>query len=151
MTTAREDETLPEVAEVARDLIRMNTVNWGGGRSEGEREAAEYLEARLSGMGLSPQLFESEPGRVSVVAGVEGENPERPALVLHGHTDVVPADAGHWSVDPFGGEIRDGMLWGRGAVDMKDMDAMMITALGGILGSGRRPARDLVVGFFADE
>src|SRR3954452_4938065 len=150
ITTAA-PEPLPEVATVARDLIRMNTVNWGGGRSEGEREAAEDLEARLSGIGLSPQLFESEPGRVSVVARVEGENPERPALVLHGHTDVVPADAGHWSVDPFGGEIRDGMLWGRGAVDMKDMDAMMITALGNVLASGRRPARDVVVAYFADE
>ncbi|BDZ47260.1 hypothetical protein GCM10025866_31690 [Naasia aerilata] len=64
---------------------------------------------------------------------------------------MVPADAAHWSVDPFGGIVREGMLWGRGAVDMKDMDAMMITALEDILTSGRRPARDLVIGFFADE
>ncbi|WP_210505400.1 M20/M25/M40 family metallo-hydrolase [Naasia sp. SYSU D00057] len=144
-------EPLPEVAVVARDLLRMDTTNWGGGRSAGEREAAEYLEARLARMGLKPQLFESEPERVSVVARVEGEDPSRPALVLHGHTDVVPADAKHWSADPFGGEVRDGMLWGRGAVDMKDMDAMIVTALGDLLASGRRPARDVVVGFFADE
>ncbi len=149
MTTPAQE--LPEVAAVARDLLRINTVNWGSGRSEGETEAAEYLEARLAGMGLSPQLFEPEPGRVSVVARVEGADPSRAALVLHGHTDVVPADPRHWSVDPFGGEVRDGMLWGRGAVDMKDMDAMMVTALGGLLASGRRPARDLVVAFFADE
>src|SRR3954470_1979239 len=75
-------EPLPEVATVARDLLRMNTVNWGGGRSEGERDAAEYLEARLEAMGLRPQLFESEPERVSVVARVEGADPTRPALVL---------------------------------------------------------------------
>ncbi|WP_210481604.1 M20/M25/M40 family metallo-hydrolase [Naasia sp. SYSU D00948] len=149
MTTPAEE--LPEVAAVARDLLRFNTVNWGEGRSEGETEAAEYLEARLARMGLSPRLFEPEPGRVSVVARVEGAAPSRPALVLHGHTDVVPADPRHWSADPFGGEVRDGMLWGRGAVDMKDMDAMMVTALGDLLASGRRPARDLVVAFFADE
>ncbi|HWK20027.1 MAG TPA: M20/M25/M40 family metallo-hydrolase, partial [Microbacteriaceae bacterium] len=67
------------------------------------------------------------------------------------HTDVVPADAANWSVDPFGGEVRGGMLWGRGAVDMKDMDAMIVTAVGDILASGRLPQRELVVAFFADE
>ena len=151
MTESQAGSEPPEVARIARDLIRMNTVNWGEGRSEGETEAAEYLEAGLAELGLAPQLFESAPGRVSVVARIEGEHPERPALVLHGHTDVVPADPARWSVDPFGGEIRDGLLWGRGAVDMKDMDAMMLAAVGDILRSGRRPARDLVVGFFADE
>jgi acetylornithine deacetylase/succinyl-diaminopimelate desuccinylase-like protein len=145
------EDGLPEVAAIARDLIRINTVNWGEGRSEGEGEAAEYLEARLTGMGLAPRLFESEPGRVSVVTRIDGADPGKPALVLHGHTDVVPADPARWSVDPFGGEVRDGMLWGRGAVDMKDMDAMMLTALGDVLASGRRPARDIVLGFFADE
>ncbi|HEY8590011.1 MAG TPA: M20/M25/M40 family metallo-hydrolase [Naasia sp.] len=142
---------LPEVAQTARDLLRMDTTNWGGGRSQGERPAAEYLEARLAGLGLQPRMFESEKDRVSVVTRIEGVDPSKPALVLHGHTDVVPAEAANWSADPFGGEIRDGMLWGRGAVDMKDMDAMMLTAVGDILRSGRRPARDLVLGFFADE
>ena len=143
--------TSDPTVQVARDLIRFDTTNWGEGRSNGEADAAEYLEARLAALGLTPQLFESEPGRVSVVARVEGENADAGALVVHGHTDVVPADRTNWTVDPFGGEIRDGLLWGRGAVDMKDMDAMIVTALEDILGSGRRPARDLIIGFFADE
>jgi acetylornithine deacetylase/succinyl-diaminopimelate desuccinylase-like protein len=142
---------LEDTARIARDLIRFETVNWGEGKSNGETEAAEYIAAELTRLGLSPQLFDSEPGRTSLVARVEGSDPSRPALVLHGHLDVVPAMAGDWSVDPFAGEIRDGMLWGRGAVDMKDMDAMILTALGDILGEGERPARELIVAFFADE
>jgi len=142
---------LDETAIIARDLIRFDTTNYGEGRSNGEADAAEYLEARLVALGLTPQLFESAPGRVSVVARVEGANPDRGALVLHGHTDVVPADPANWTVDPFGGVIKDGLLWGRGAVDMKNMDAMMVSSLGDILGSGRQPARDLVIGYFADE
>jgi len=165
---------LDETAIIARDLIRMDTSNYGEGKSNGEAEAAEYVAARLVAMGLDPQMFESEPGRVSVVARVEGRNagfdtrPSLPgasqltetdatqtakhgALVVHGHLDVVPAVADNWSVDPFAGVVKDGMLWGRGAVDMKNMDAMILTSLGDILGSGRQPARDLIVAFFADE
>ena len=142
---------LEETAAIARDLIRFDTTNYGEGKANGEREAAEYVEAELAALGLAPQLFESEPRRTSVVARVPGRDPEKPALVLHGHLDVVPADARNWSVDPFAGEIRDGMLWGRGAVDMKDMDAMMLTALGDIIGAGSLPEREIVVAFFADE
>ena len=142
---------LEETAAIARDLIRFDTSNYGEGKANGEREAAEYVEAELAALGLAPQLFESEPRRTSVVARVPGRDPEKPALVLHGHLDVVPADARNWSVDPFAGEIRDGMLWGRGAVDMKDMDAMMLTALGDIIGAGSLPEREVVVAFFADE
>ncbi|WP_139417148.1 M20/M25/M40 family metallo-hydrolase [Agromyces laixinhei] len=145
------DIELEETAIVARDLIRFDTSNYGEGRANGEREAAEYVEARLAGLGLAPQLFEPEPRRTSVVARVPGRDSSKPALVVHGHLDVVPADARNWSVDPFAGEVQGGMLWGRGAVDMKDMDAMMLTALGDIIGSGSQPARDLVVAFFADE
>jgi acetylornithine deacetylase/succinyl-diaminopimelate desuccinylase-like protein len=141
---------LNPTARIAQDLIRFPSVNWGEGRSEGEGEVGAYVEAELQRLGLRTQLFEPEPGRVSVVTRVEGAKPG-PALVVHGHTDVVPADPKHWTVDPFGGEIKDGMLWGRGAVDMKNMDAMILSALGGILESGRRPARDLVVAFLADE
>ncbi|MEO8095979.1 MAG: M20/M25/M40 family metallo-hydrolase, partial [Pseudolysinimonas sp.] len=145
------DAELEDTARIARDLIRFRTVNWGMGKSEGETEAAEYIAAELTRLGLKPQLFDSQPGRTSLVARVEGADPSRPALVLHGHLDVVPAVGDDWSVDPFGGEIRDGMLWGRGAVDMKDMDAMILTALGDILGAGERPPRDIIVAFFADE
>ncbi|WP_285463680.1 M20/M25/M40 family metallo-hydrolase [Agromyces sp. NBRC 114283] len=150
-TTPAITDELDETASIAQELIRFDTTNYGEGRANGEREAAEYVEAKLSALGLAPQLFESAPRRASVVARVPGRNPEKPALVLHGHLDVVPADPRNWSVDPFAGEVRDGMLWGRGAVDMKDMDAMMLTALGDILRSGRQPERELVVAFFADE
>ncbi|HET8779969.1 MAG TPA: M20/M25/M40 family metallo-hydrolase [Agromyces sp.] len=142
---------LEETAVIARDLIRIDTTNYGEGTANGEREAAEYVEAKLAALGFAPQVFEPEPRRTSVIARVPGRNPAKPALVLHGHLDVVPADARNWSVDPFAGEIRDGMLWGRGAVDMKNMDAMILTALGDIIGAGSRPEREIVVAFFADE
>jgi acetylornithine deacetylase/succinyl-diaminopimelate desuccinylase-like protein len=145
------DDALDATARIARDLIRFDTTNFGEGKSNGETDAAEYVAAHLSRLGLDPEMFESEPGRVSVVARVAGSDSSKPALVVHGHTDVVPAQPDNWSVDPFGGVIKDGMLWGRGAVDMKDMDAMMLTALDDILGAGKQPARDLVIAFFADE
>lgn len=144
-------DELEATAAVARDLIRLDTTNWGGGKSAGETEAAEYVAAKLEALGLTPQLVDSEPGRTSVVARVPGRDSARPAMVLHGHLDVVPADPANWSVDPFAGEISDGMLWGRGAVDMKDMDAMILTSLDDILSAGELPARELVVAFFADE
>ncbi|MCS5719403.1 M20/M25/M40 family metallo-hydrolase [Herbiconiux sp. CPCC 205763] len=136
---------------IARDLIRFDTSNFGEGRSNGETEAAEYLAAHLERLGLTVQSFDAAPGRTSIVTRVEGRDHSKPALVVHGHTDVVPAIAEDWSVDPFGGVIADGMLWGRGAVDMKNMDAMIVSALDRILSSGRQPERDLVVAFFADE
>ncbi|MEY2849018.1 MAG: hypothetical protein RI885_1684 [Actinomycetota bacterium] len=151
MASESASDDLAETAVIARDLIRFDTTNYGQGRSNGESEAAQYLEARLSSIGLRPRLYESEPGRVTVVTRIEGADSSKPALVLHGHTDVVPADPTNWTVDPFGGEIRDGLLWGRGAVDMKDMDAMMFAAIHDILDSGRRPARDIVLAYFADE
>ncbi|NII50810.1 M20/M25/M40 family metallo-hydrolase [Frigoribacterium endophyticum] len=149
-TTDREVE-LDETATIARDLIRFDTSNYGGGRSNGEADAAEYVAEALRALDLEPLVFESEPGRVSVLARVEGADRSKPGLVVHGHLDVVPADPANWSVDPFAGVVRDGMLWGRGAVDMKNMDAMMLSSLGDILRAGERPARDLVVGFLADE
>ena len=142
---------LESTAAIARDLIRLDTTNFGEGNSKGETEAAEYLGAHLERLGLTTTYVDAAPGRTSVVARVPGADASKPALVLHGHTDVVPADPANWTVDPFGGEIRDGMLWGRGAVDMKDMDAMIVTALDDILSSGRQPARDIVVAFFSDE
>ena len=153
-----DDPTLSRTARIARDLIRFDTTNYGEGRSNGETEAAQYVEAELRSLGLDPVLIDAAPGRTSVVARVEGRyahpvdraRGERPALVVHGHLDVVPADPENWSVDPFAGEIRDGLLWGRGAVDMKNMDAMILTALREVIASGG-PNRDLVVAFFADE
>ena len=142
---------LSEVARIARDLIRIDTTNWGGGRAKGEREAAEYVGAHLSSLGLDPQYFEPIDRRTNVMARVSGRDASKPALVLHGHLDVVPAVADDWSVDPFAGVVKDGMLWGRGAVDMKNMDAMILTAVGDLLRAGERPERDLILTFFADE
>ena len=142
---------LPEVVRIAQDLIRFDTTNWGGGRAEGEREAAQYVGAYLESLGLQPEYYEPIARRTNVMARVRGRNPAKPALVLHGHLDVVPAMAADWSVDPFAGEIRDGMLWGRGAVDMKDMDAMILTSVADILRAGDLPERDLILVFFADE
>lgn len=144
-------EELSETARIARDLIRFDTSNWGNGVANSETEAAHYVGDYLASLGLTPTYIDSEPGRTSVITRVAGRNPELPALVVHGHLDVVPVDPENWSVDPFAGEIRDGMLWGRGAVDMKDMDAMILTALRELHDTGQKPNRDLVVAFFADE
>jgi acetylornithine deacetylase/succinyl-diaminopimelate desuccinylase-like protein len=143
-----------EVADLCRDLLRFDTSNYGDGSGPGERALAEHVMGLLHEVGLAPELVESEPGRSTVVVRVEGDRAgtaERGALMIHGHLDVVPADAADWQVDPFAGEERDGCLWGRGAVDMKDMDAMMLAVLRDLVRSGRRPPRDLVFAFFADE
>ena len=140
-----------EVVELCRDLIRIDTSNYGDDSGPGERKAAEHVMALLHEVGLEPELVESEPGRASVVLRVEGTDPGREALLVHGHLDVVPAKADDWQVDPFAGEEVDGCLWGRGAVDMKGMDAMMLAVLREMTRQGRAPARDLVFAFIADE
>ncbi|TFC31415.1 M20/M25/M40 family metallo-hydrolase [Cryobacterium sp. TMT1-3] len=144
-------QKLDLTAQIARDLIRFDTTNYGEGRSNGETDAAEYVAEKLRALGLAPELFDSEPGRTSVVARVKGKDSLRPALVVHGHLDVVPADAANWSVDPFAGVIKDGLLWGRGAVDMKNMDAMILASLQDVISAQGAPERDLVIAFFADE
>jgi acetylornithine deacetylase/succinyl-diaminopimelate desuccinylase-like protein len=146
-----QSETLAEVVRIARDLIRFNTTNYGGGRSEGEADAAMYVKGLLEEVGLQCQVFEPEPGRITVVTRWRGKDPALPALLLHGHLDVVPADPELWSVDPFEGVIKDGMLWGRGAVDMKDMDAMILASVRDLIRRGEQPNRDIVLAFFADE
>jgi acetylornithine deacetylase/succinyl-diaminopimelate desuccinylase-like protein len=140
-----------EVLEICRDLIRIDTSNYGDGSGPGERAAAEYVMGLLTEVGLDPQLTESDPGRASVVVRTEGRDSSRPGLVLHGHLDVVPAMAEDWSVDPFAAEVRDGMVWGRGAVDMKDMVAMLLANLRHLARTGQQPPRDIVWAFFADE
>jgi acetylornithine deacetylase/succinyl-diaminopimelate desuccinylase-like protein len=141
-----------EVIEICRDLLRIDTTNTGDlDTSAGERVAAEYVAEKLAEVGFQPEIFESEPGRASVVARFEGADPSRDALLIHGHLDVVPADASEWSVDPFGGEIKDGYLWGRGAVDMKDFDAMVLALVRQMKREGRKPPRDVVLAFVADE
>lgn len=145
------DPSLPEVARIASDLIRFDTSNFGGGNAKGEREAAQYVGAYLQELGLEVEYYEPVPRRTNLMARVPGRDPNKPALVVHGHLDVVPAMAEDWSVDPFAGLIKDGMLWGRGAVDMKNMNAMILTSVAEILRSGEQPERDLILAFFADE
>jgi len=140
-----------EVATICQNLLRIDSSNYGDGTGAGERAAAEQVAALLAEVDFEPELFESAPGRTTVVTRWAGEDPSRPALVLHGHTDVVPAEASDWSVPPFRGEELDGYLWGRGAVDMKDMDAMILSVVREMVRTGTKPARDVVLAFFADE
>jgi acetylornithine deacetylase/succinyl-diaminopimelate desuccinylase-like protein len=136
-----------EVADLLVDLIRINTSN----PTHAERPAAEWVAGKLDEVGLASEIFESEPGRASVVSRVEGSNRDRPPLLIHGHLDVVPAIHDEWSVDPFAGEVKDGYVWGRGAVDMKDMDAMTLAVMREWQRTGRKPPRDIVLAFVADE
>jgi acetylornithine deacetylase/succinyl-diaminopimelate desuccinylase-like protein len=140
-----------EVVAICRDLIRIDTTNPGDHSGPGERKAAEYVAGLLSEVGVTPAVLESHPKRTSLVARIEGTNPSRPALLIHGHLDVVPANAMDWQEHPFGGEIADDCVWGRGAVDMKDMDAMVLAVVRQRLRENRRPERDIVLAFTADE
>lgn len=149
--STQDTETYSETVRIARDLIRFDTTNRGGGDANPEAEAAAYVSEYLTTLGLDPVTIESAPGRANVVARVAGNNPELPPMVLHGHLDVVPADPANWTVDPFAGIIQDGLLWGRGAVDMKNMIAMIMTATAELLRAGERPNRDIILAFFADE
>ncbi|MFB9165884.1 M20/M25/M40 family metallo-hydrolase [Arthrobacter psychrochitiniphilus] len=148
MNTVRPED---EVAGICADLIRFDTSNYADNEGPGERAIAEHTAVLISEAGLAPELYESSPGRANVVTRIEGEDSSLPALVVHGHLDVVPALAADWSVDPFGGEQRDGLIWGRGAVDMKDMDAMILSVMRSMGREGRKPKRDIVFAFFADE
>ncbi|MFV2098224.1 MULTISPECIES: M20/M25/M40 family metallo-hydrolase [unclassified Micromonospora] len=141
-----------EVVRICRDLLRIDTTNTGDPlTSVGERVAAEYVADQLAEVGVTSTIVESAPGRASLVARISGTDPSRGALLVHGHLDVVPADASEWSVPPFAGELRDGYLWGRGAIDMKDFDAMVLAVVRDWQRSGTRPPRDIVLAFTADE
>ncbi|GLZ28311.1 hypothetical protein Lesp02_05010 [Lentzea sp. NBRC 105346] len=140
-----------DVVDLCARLIRFDTTNRGGGASEGEREAAEFVAARLDAAGVRPTLLEPAPRRTNVLARIPGTDPELPALLVQAHLDVVPADPAEWTVHPFSGEVRDGYVWGRGAVDMKDMAAMTLAVVADWAATGRRPRRDIVLAFVADE
>jgi acetylornithine deacetylase/succinyl-diaminopimelate desuccinylase-like protein len=143
-------QALDEVVTFTSDLIRIDTTNRGGGEGN-ERPAAEYVARQLSDAGIEPLVVESAPGRANVLARITGSDPAADALLVHGHLDVVPAEAADWSVHPFSGEVRDGVVWGRGAIDMKNMDAMVLSAVRAWARNGQRPARDIVLAFTADE
>ncbi|MFD0202336.1 MULTISPECIES: M20/M25/M40 family metallo-hydrolase [Saccharothrix] len=140
-----------DVVDLCAALLRIDTTNHGRGESAGEREAAEFVAAHLDAVGVAATVLEPAPRRGNVLARVPGTEPDLPALLVQAHLDVVPADAAEWSVPPFAGIQRDGYLWGRGAVDMKDMIAMVLAVLSGWSREGRRPRRDIVLAFVADE
>ena len=147
-------EALGELAvdELCAELIRFDTTNLGDGESLlGERAIAEYVAEHLTDFGLAPTLLERSHSRSNVVVRVPGADPSLPPLLVHAHLDVVPADASEWTVPPFAGEIRDGYVWGRGAVDMKDMSATLLTTLSRWSAAGTVPRRDIVLAFVADE
>ena len=148
-TSTAEDE----VVGLASDLIRIDTTNTGDPDTlVGERVAAEYVAGKLDEVGFETTYVESgAPGRGNVIVRLTGADPSRGALLVHGHLDVVPADASEWSVHPFSGAVQDGYLWGRGAVDMKDMVAMIIAVARRFRRDGVVPPRDLVFAFLADE
>ncbi len=145
-----------EVVELASDLIRIDTSNYGDGTGPGEAEAAEYVEGRLREVGLDPERFTcGQARREGVVVRIPGRDRTRGALLVHGHLDAVPVRASDWTHPPFAAEIDDDlgmpMLWGRGAVDMKDMDAMTLATVRSWARAGVQPDRDIVVMYLPDE
>ena len=139
-----------DAIEICQELIRIPSVNFGEGRGD-EAAVAEYIVKSLGEVGIEAKIYEAAPNRCNVIARIKGSDSNRPGLVVHGHIDVVPANAEEWSVDPFGGVIKDGMIWGRGAVDMKNMDAMILAIVRDWSRRGYQPTRDIVLAFFADE
>ena len=142
-----------EVVQLCSELIQIDSVNTGDPATtgDGEARAARYIQQKLEEVGYETTYVESAPGRGNVFARLAGADPSRGALLLHGHTDVVPANASEWSVDPFSGAVRDGYVWGRGAVDMKDMVAMLVAVARQFKAENIVPPRDLIFAFMADE
>ncbi|MGH3468164.1 MAG: M20/M25/M40 family metallo-hydrolase, partial [Thermocrispum sp.] len=142
-----------EAVQVTSELIQIDSTNTGNPKTVvGEREAAEYVAAKLTEVGYECELVESGgENRCNVFARLPGADPSRGALLIHGHLDVVPADATEWSVHPFSGAIRDGYVWGRGAVDMKDMLGMTLAVARHYKRNGIVPPRELIFAFLADE
>lgn len=143
-----------ETVAFLQRLIRFDTRNDGSGTTN-ERPAAEWAAERLAEAGIDSIIIESKPGRANLIADIAGEDPTLPSLLVHGHLDTVPANADDWSVDPLGGVIRDyngtACVWGRGAVDMKNMVAMTLAAVRSLARAGIRPRRNIKLVLFADE
>lgn len=142
-----------EVAQLASELIQIDTSNFGDDSGPGEVEAADYVQQRLLEVGLASERFETTSSkRQGVLLRIPGKNPDRKALLMHGHLDVVPAPEPEWEHPPFSGDIdENGVVWGRGAVDMKDMDAMMLAVIRNWARTGERPDRDIVALWVPDE
>ncbi|GAB7006710.1 M20/M25/M40 family metallo-hydrolase [Nocardioides sp. AN3] len=149
--TAPSSDPAGEVVDLCRELIRMDTSNYGDGSGPGERKAAEYVAGLLDEVGIEAHLHEPFPGRTSLVAHWGGDGERTDGLLVHGHLDVVPAEAADWRFDPFAAEVHEGYVWGRGAVDMKDFDAMVLSVVRARQREGRPPARPITLAFLADE
>ena len=145
------DALAGEVTELLQHLIRNACVNDGRPESGEEFRSADLLRAYLEGSGLDVETYAPTPGRTSLVARIEGRDPEAPTICLMGHTDVVPVTPSGWSRDPFGGELVDGEVWGRGAIDMLNLTASMAVATRHLADDGFRPAGTLVYLAVADE
>ena len=145
------DAITGETVELLQVLIRNACVNDGSPESGQEVRNADVLRTQLEGTGVEVETFEPTPGRVSLVARIEGSVPDAPSLCLMGHTDVVPVNPDGWSRDPFGGELVDGEVWGRGAVDMLNITSSMAVAFRRLARSGFKPTGDLIYFAVADE
>ncbi|MGO8874716.1 MAG: M20/M25/M40 family metallo-hydrolase [Acidimicrobiales bacterium] len=140
-----------EVVDLIQRMIRNECVNDGSSESGHERRSVDLLRSELEGSGVDFEVYEPSPGRASLVGRIEGSDPDAPSLCWLGHTDVVPANPDAWSRDPFGGELIDGEVWGRGAVDMLNITASMAVAFDRLARSGFRPKGTLVLAAVADE
>jgi acetylornithine deacetylase/succinyl-diaminopimelate desuccinylase-like protein len=147
----RDGDPTAEVTDLLQHLIRNACVNDGRAESGGESRSADVLEAYLGGAGLDMARYEVVPGRASLVARIEGRRADGPSLLLMGHTDVVPANAERWRRDPFGGELVDGEVWGRGAIDMLNLTASMAVAMKALAQQGFAPDGTLIYLAVADE
>ena len=140
-----------ETTELLQTLIRNACVNEGTEESGQETRNADTIQTFLEGAGLDVERFDSAPGRTNLVTRIEGSDPNAPSLCLDGHTDVVPVNESGWDRDPFGGELVDGEVWGRGAVDMLNLTASMAVVMRALAKDGFRPKGDLVFLAVADE
>jgi len=145
------DDPTAEITELLSQLIRNACVNDGTAESGHEHRNVAVLKEVLAGPGLDIGTFEPTPGRETVVARIEGTDADAPTLVLLGHTDVVPANPDGWEYDPFGGELIDGVVWGRGAIDMLNLTSSMALATRRLADTGWKPRGTLVFVGVADE
>ncbi len=152
MSTEHTTDLTSEIVQIVSDLIKIDSSNYGDGSGPGEALVAEYVQSSLQSAGIEAERYETTSAkRQGVYARIAGADSSRPALMLHGHLDVVPAAAGDWTYDPFGAEIHDGCIWGRGAVDMKDGVGMILALSRFWARNGIVPPRDIVLQFMPDE
>lgn len=144
--------TLEEnVVKICSDLIKIDTTNYGNNESVGENLAAEYVSEFLNNLRIENKVVGPDNKRCSVLARIEGTNKDLPDLVLHGHLDVVPVEKEKWTKEAFKAVIDKDLLWGRGAVDMKNGNAMILGSIAHLIKEGWKPKRNITLAMFADE